>query len=149
MEKEMLCKSIEIASPCEKVWRILVEEQYNRQWYAQFNPGSFVQTDWKVGGKILIDDGSGYGLVGRVIQNEAPFALKIEYLGFLEDGQEDIASADAINVRGFTEAYELLESNGITTLTIRQETSSEHLKLFKSMWNKALKKIKTLAEDLN
>ena len=149
IEKEVLHKSISINAALEKVWEVLINDHYNRIWYSEFNRGAYIKTDWKLGSKIMLNDGNGYGLVGRIVQIDPPRAFKMEYLGFLENGREDLYSADARNVKGFTEAYELRESKGITTLTIVQETSAEHLELFKNMWDKALKKIKQLGETLS
>lgn len=148
IEKKILVKSISINAAREQVWEVLINDYYNRIWYSEFNPGAHIKTDWQAGSKILLNDGNGYGLVGRIIQMEPPRAFKMEYTGFLENGREDLDSNDAINVSGYTEGYELEEKNGITILSITQETSAEHLELFKKMWDKALKKIKQLGETL-
>ena len=145
--KELIHKCIDLNAPRKRVWEVLTEEPCVRAWYSRFNPGSFAETDWQLGSKVRIDDGHGFGLVARVVENNPNYALKIEYLGFLENGQEDLESEDAHNVKGFTEAYKLYEEGGITTLSIEQETSEEYLGLFMGMWDQALLKIKELAEN--
>ncbi|MGB0176240.1 MAG: SRPBCC domain-containing protein [Owenweeksia sp.] len=144
--KEVIYKSIDLHASRARVWEVLTRESYNMLWYAGFNPGSYAKTDWQLGSKVRIDNGNGFGLVGRVVENDPDTALKIEYIGFLENGREDLESEDAGNVRGFTEGYKLYEEAGVTTLSIEQETSREYLSLFLNMWDEALLKIKELVE---
>lgn len=46
-------KSIKINAPKEKVWEVLVNNDLNQTWYAVFSEGTFAETDWKIGSKVI------------------------------------------------------------------------------------------------
>jgi len=40
MKKEIIKKSIEVNSPKEKVWSVLLVDKFTRIWYSEFSEGS-------------------------------------------------------------------------------------------------------------
>lgn len=39
-------KTIDIHASGEQVWKVLIEDQYNRKWFAEFGEGSHAVGDW-------------------------------------------------------------------------------------------------------
>lgn len=139
-------KSIKINAPKEKVWEVLVNSDLNQTWYAVFSEGTFAETDWKIGSKVIFADKSGSGLVGKITENEFCKVLSIEYTGTLEQGREDTESDSAIEFKGAHEKYVLAEQENFTTLEIASDMNEEYFDSMFDMWDKALLKIKELAE---
>jgi len=148
MKEEIIKKSIEINAPKEKVWEVLLRDEYTRIWYAEFSEGTHAETDWKVGSKILFTDNSGSGLVSKVMVNKPFEAITIEHQAAIIQGKEDVDSADAKNWKGCVETYLLSEKDGVTTLSIYNEMPEEYLEPFLLAWDKALPKIKELSESI-
>lgn len=149
MNKAHLTKSIEIHAPRERVWNVLLQDEFTRIWYAEFCEGSHAETDWKAGSKILFKDKSGFGLVSKVLDNREFEVISIEHQAVIINGKEDFESDDAKNWKGCRETYTLSEEKGATTLQIEQEMPEEFLESFTVSWDKALNKIKELSEKGN
>jgi uncharacterized protein YndB with AHSA1/START domain len=147
MEKQTIRKSVEVNAPKEIVWEVLLNDSFTRVWYAAFSPGSRAETDWKVGSKAVFTDDSKCGLIGKVLENIPYERLTVEYTGFVNAGVEDYESATAEEVKGGLEVYRLAEKNGITHLSIACDMSEEMFEAMSSAWDKALQKIKQLAES--
>lgn len=147
MKKETITKSIEINAPKEKVWNILLDDKFTRIWYSEFSEGSYVETDWKVGSKALFKDGSGHGLVSKVIDNKRNEVISIEHQAVIINGKENYESEEAKKWNGCKETYRLTGKNGNAVVTIEQEMPEDYLKSFLLMWDKALRKIKELSES--
>ena len=139
-------KSIAIHAPKEKVWEVLLNDEYTRQWYAEFMEGSHAETDWKVGSKALFTDSNGSGIIGKIVENKKAELLTIEYLGAVENGKEEYDSEMAKAVKGSMEIYKLSESNGVTNLIISVDMGEEHFDFMSLAWDKALQKIKSFSE---
>lgn len=139
-------KSISINAPKEKVWEVLLQDHYNRQWFAEFSEGTKAETDWQVGSKVLYTDASGSGMIGKIITNRPAETLDVEYEGFVADGQEDYTSEGAQALKGGRETYRLSEANGVTQLAIESDMSAEWFEQMSLAWDRALQKIKELSE---
>jgi len=148
MKRGSLEKSIEIKAPREHVWDVLLQDTFTRIWYAEFSPGTHAQTDWNVGSTVLISDSSGHGLSSMITANIPLETLSIEHHAVIVNGKENRESSDSKKWRGCTEAYRLSGRDGKTTMTIEQVLPEEYLKLFSVLWDKALRKIKELAESI-
>ncbi|MDQ3551242.1 MAG: SRPBCC domain-containing protein, partial [Bacteroidota bacterium] len=81
MKVKTIKKSIDINAPKQQVWNILVEDEYIRDWYSEFSPGSHVETDWKEGGKAVFSDHTNCGMVAKIIANKPLEELAFEYTG--------------------------------------------------------------------
>jgi uncharacterized protein YndB with AHSA1/START domain len=146
MEIQTIMKSVEIKAPKEKVFNVLVDDSMSRIWYAEFMEGTHAVTDWKEGSPVSFIDGTNNGIIGRVIANKPGELLSVEYDGFIKDGAEDYESEGAKATKGSRETYHLSEKNGVTTLDIESDMGSEYFEMMSKSWDKALEKIKALAE---
>ena len=141
-------KSIAINAPKEKVWDVLLKDEYTRQWYAEFSEGTHAETDWSKGSKALFTDNNGSGIVGKIVENKKAELLSIEYQGAVENGKEIYDSEMAKAVKGWMESYKLSETNGMTDLTISSDMSEDHFDFMSLAWDKALQKIRGFSEKV-
>jgi PhnB protein len=146
MKVKTIKKSIDINAPKQQVWDVLVKDEYTRDWYSVFSPGSHVETDWKEGGKAVFSDHSNCGMVAKIIANKPNEELAFEYTGFLKDGEEDYESEGAKALKGGKEIYLLRGENGSTHLEIASDMGDEWYDSMSLAWDKALQKLKQLAE---
>ncbi len=139
-------KSIAISAPKEKVWQVLTDDKLTRIWYAEFSPGTYAETDWKVGSKALFTDADGNGMITKVIENKPAEKLSVEYTGMIVNGKEDYESDGAKAMMGGFESYRLSEKEGVTHLAIEGDMSADYFDMMSLSWDKALQKIKELGE---
>lgn len=139
-------KSVQVRASARRVWEVLLGEDYTSVWLGEFSPGSRAVTDWKPGSKAHFVDAEGCGLVSEVTANEPFRRISLTHKGVLANGREDLASEDARSWKGRVETYVLTENAGVTTLDIEQELPLAYEESNSSMWDKALAKIKELAE---
>ncbi len=139
-------KTIEINATKEKVWDVLVKDEFNRQWYAEFSEGTRAQTDWKEGSKVRFIDNSNSGIVGRIVENKPLESIVIEYEGEVKNGLDDLESDGAKAMKGVRESYKLSEKNGLTILDAYCDMDESYYDMMKEAWDKAAVKIKQLAE---
>ena len=139
-------KTVIDASP-EKIWKILWSDDTYRKWTSAFSEGSFAQTDWKQGSKVLFLDGSGQGMVSRIAENRPNEYMSIEHLGEVKDGVEDTTSDRVKAWAGAHENYTLKKVNDKTELSIDMDITDEYKDMFTQIWPKALENVKNLAEN--
>ncbi|RYD82837.1 MAG: SRPBCC domain-containing protein [Sphingobacteriales bacterium] len=140
-------KTIEINAPKERVWDVLIKDELNRQWYAEFMEGSHAVTDWKQGSKVRFLDNDKNGILGRIVENKPYESIVIEYDGEVKNGQDDLESEAAIAMKGTQEIYKLRSENGKTILDARAEMDENFYDMMAAAWDKAAVKIKELAEN--
>ena len=138
-------KSKEINAPKEKVWNVLLEDEYNRIWMAEFMEGSHAKTDWIVGHKVRFLDNNNNGLVGRIITKQPYDTIEMEYDGEVKNGEDDLDSEMAQQMKGSRENYYLSEHNGVTTLKVEVDMGDDWYQMMSDAWDKALDKIDELA----
>lgn len=147
MEKQTLILSISINAPKEKIWDVLLQDHTYRQWTSVFHPGSYAETDWKQGSKVLFKNPEGNGLVSKIVLHKPAEVISIEHLGILKNGIEDFENEEVKSWQGFTETYHVTpKEEGKTELTIQQDITKEHAEWFTTTWGKALQKVKELSE---
>lgn len=134
------------ASP-EKIWKILWTDETYRKWTTAFAEGSYAETDWKQGSKVIFSDGKGQGMVSRIAENRPNEFMSIEHLGMIKDGIEDTTSEAVKPWAGAHEDYTLKKVNGKTELNIDMDITEEFKDMFSSMWPKALQSVKELSEN--
>ena len=144
--KKTLKKSIAINASKEKVWEVLMNDEYNRQWFSEFSQDTRVETDWSIGSKALYKDNTGSGMVGKIVENKKAELLSLEYMGAIENGKEEYDSEMANAIKGGFEIYKLSEKNGVTDLTISCDMGEDYFDMMSLAWDKALQKIKRLSE---
>lgn len=138
-------KTKEINAPKEKVWNVLLEDEYNRIWMAEFMEGSHAKTDWIVGHKVRFLDNDNNGLVGRILTKQPYDVIEMEYDGEVKNGEDDFDSEMAQQMKGSRENYYLSESNGVTTLKIEVDMGDDWIDMMSKAWDKALDKIEELS----
>lgn len=139
--------SIDIKVPKEKIWKVLWDDQTYRTWTSAFTEGSHAESDWNEGSKILFLDPKGQGMystIARKIPNEF---MSFKHIGYVKDGKEQPVDKETTKWSGATENYTLKEHDGITTLTVENDTSGEEWEnMLKDAFPKALNKVKELSE---
>jgi uncharacterized protein YndB with AHSA1/START domain len=148
MENRTIRKSITINAPKEHVWEAMMQDKYYQEWTAAFSEGSHVETDWELGSKAVFTDKSGNGIVGRVVEKVPYKQLAVEFEGLVHEGREDYESEGARQVKGSRESYLLTEEHGSTRLDTSSEMGEEYYEQMSQAWDRALQKLKHLAEGL-
>jgi len=138
-------KTVINASP-EKIWKVLWDDTTYRKWTSAFSEGSYAETDWKEGSKVLFLDGKGQGMVSRIAENRPNEYMSIEHLGEVKNGVEDTSSDRVKEWAGAHENYTLKKVNGKTELSVDMDITEEFKEMFSQMWPKALDNVKKLAE---
>jgi hypothetical protein len=117
-----------------------------RKWTSVFSEGSYAETDWKEGSKVLFLDGKGHGMVSRIEKNLPNEFMSIKHLGEIKQGQENTGSDENTSWAGAMENYSLKEDNGITQLTVELDAEEDYKKYFLETFPKALEQVKIIAE---
>jgi uncharacterized protein YndB with AHSA1/START domain len=138
-------KSIEITAPKEKVWAVLLEDNYSKDWLSHFGEGMSVQTDWIEGHKVIFSDKSNNGLVGKIARKKPYEKLQFVYDGMIVNGTEDYESEVAKTMKGVEETYRLSDQNGNTLLSISCDMDDEYYDSMSRAWESALQRISELS----
>ena len=145
-EREKIEKSILIDASKEKIWEVLLDDQYFRQWSCAFAPGSYADTDWSLNSIAEIKSPSEDGLFGKIILHRPQEAITIKYEGVKINGDKDTTGQEAKNWIGCLETYHISEEGNSCLLSISQDTPKKYVHAFWSNWDEALERIKNLAE---
>ncbi len=146
MALKLIKKSIDINAPKEKVWEVLLKNEYIEKWYKAFGEGIIADTNWQLGSKAVFKDSKGSGLIGKIAERKDNEIISIEYSGMLINGKEDFESAEAKNMKGGHETYKLSEKDGVTHLDTEFNMDEKDFQMMSDLWEKALRIIKDLAE---
>ena len=133
-----------INAPKEKVWETLWNDASYRKWTAAFMEGSYAESNWNEGDKILFLSPGGNGMFSIIEKKIPGVEMKFKHQGEIKNGVEEPKEwGDAY------ESYYLDEKNGMTTLTaeLKMESSPEFEKYFSETFPKALAIVKQLAEQ--
>ena len=134
------------ASP-EKVGKVLWADDTYRKWTSAFAEGSYAETDWKKGSKVLFLDGKGQGMVSRIAENRPNEFMSFEHLGEVKDGVEDTSSERVKQWAGAHENYTLKKANGKTELSIDMDITDDLKEMFSKIWPVVLNNVKQLSEN--
>lgn len=136
--------TIQINAPKEKVWQTLWQDETFRQWASVIDPETYMVGELKEGSQVqFISAHGGYGvtsLVAKLAENEY-LLLKHQ-----ADTQDSGAAKRDDQWTGGDEEYQLVESNGSTTLTVSFGVPPELEAEFKVSYPKALQLLKELSE---
>lgn len=138
-------KEIEISAPREKVWAVLLEDAYNRDWYSLFSEGTTAQTDWIEGHKVSFTDKSNNGIIGKIARKKPYEKLSFVYDGLVLNGTEDYDSDMAKAMKGAEETYRLSDNDGKTVLSVSCDMDDDHYDEMDRKWETALQRISELA----
>ncbi|MEP7143387.1 MAG: SRPBCC domain-containing protein [Ferruginibacter sp.] len=126
----------------EKVWETLWDDKSYRQWTAAFSEGSYAESDWKEGSKILFLTPKGEGMFG-VIEKKIPNTqMTFKHLGEVKNGIEEKKEWG-----GATESYHLEEDSGTTELNVELDATPEFEQYFNATFPKALEILKQISEQ--
>jgi hypothetical protein len=139
-------KEIEITAPREKVWTVLLDDTYTKDWYALFTEGTTAQSDWIEGHKIKFTDNANNGIVGHIARKKPYEKLSFVYDGFVMNGVEDYDSALAKQFKGAEETYRLEDKDGNTVLSISCDMNEEMYDEMSRKWETALQRISELSQ---
>lgn len=142
VENATISKTTRIQSTPEKIWDILTNHEKNIKWASAFYEGTYVETDWKQGSEVLwkTPDGS-VGAKGKVVEHNTGENLKIAFW-------DDVQMSDPQPTGEYYESYSITKENGASLLTIHSgPLSMKYCKSQEPLWDKALQKIKDLAEN--
>ena len=145
MAKEVF--KIEISAPKEKVWKVLWNEDSYRKWTVPFSEGSYIESDWQIGGRTLFLGGEGNGMVSTIDQLIENKIMSFKHLGMIKDGKEDLESEDVQKWAGLLETYILESSENKTTLSVEMDIEDDYKDYFMEAFPKALNIVKQLSEQ--
>jgi hypothetical protein len=145
MAKEVF--KIEISAPKEKVWKVLWNEDSYRKWTVPFSEGSYIESDWQIGGRTLFLGGEGNGMVSTIDQLIENKIMSFKHLGMIKDGKEDLVSEDVQKWAGLLETYILESSENKTTLSVEMDIEDDYKDYFMEAFPKALNIVKQLSEQ--
>lgn len=144
---EKLKFNISINAPREKVWKILWDDKTYRKWTTPFSEGSYMESDWKIGGKTLFLGSEGNGMVSTILQLKENEFLSFKHLGMIKDGKEDLESEEIKKWSGLLETYALEYSENQTFLSVDLDIGDDYKVYFIETFPKALKIVKELSEE--
>jgi uncharacterized protein YndB with AHSA1/START domain len=144
MAKEVF--KIEISAPKEKVWKVLWNDDTYRKWTVPFSEGSYIESDWQIGGRTLFLGSEGNGMVSTIDQLIENKLMSFKHLGMIKDGKEDLESEEVKKWAGLLETYILESSENKTTLSVEMDLADDHKEYFMEAFPKALNLVKELAE---
>ncbi len=136
-----------IAAPQKRVWEVLWSDETYPTWTAPFSEGSYAETDWKEGSKVLFLGPNGNGMISRIKTRNEPTYMSIEHLGIIVDGKEDTSSEEVKDWAGAMENYTLEDKEGKTKLTVEVDIAEDHIDSFEKAFPQALQKVKELSEE--
>ncbi len=128
MAKEVF--KIEISAPKEKVWKVLWNDDTYRKWTVPFSEGSYIESDWQIGGRTLFLGSEGNGMVSTIDQLIENKMMSFKHLGMIKDGKEDLESEEVKKWAGLLETYILESSENKTTLSVEMDLADDHKELF-------------------
>ncbi|WP_132054489.1 VOC family protein [Pseudocnuella soli] len=138
--------SVQISAPREKVWEVLLEDHYYRQWTAAFHPGSFAEGDWSEGGTVYFKTPEGDGMVSKVLAHQPGTIISFVHESVLHNNEEVPDHPQSERWRGAREIYRAENNGDGTQLSIEVDVIDEYKKHMESSWQKALQIVRSLAE---
>lgn len=145
--------SILIHAPKETVWNTMKEHATYRKWTAPFHEGSYYEGDWNIVGSTIrflgpAEDGEQEGgMLSRVKEVRPGEYVCFEHVGMIMDGVEDTTSEEVKKWVPAFESYALTETADGTMVDVQIDMDEEFIKMFESIWPKALVILKQLSES--
>jgi uncharacterized protein YndB with AHSA1/START domain len=141
MSANLIAKaSTTISAPAPAVWNALTNPEIIKQYFF----GTNAVSDWKEGSPLEFRgswDGKEYIDKGVILKSEPPKLFQYTYFSSFSELPD--LPENYMNI-----SYELIEDNGQTTLTIKQENvaNEEVRKSSEQNWENVLKDLKALLE---
>lgn len=144
MKKERF--STKIKAPREKVWDVLWNDATYRMWTSVFSEGSYADTDWKEGSKVLFLSAKGDGMFSTIAKNTPNEFMSFRHMGVVKNGKEEPLNEETKQWSGAMENYTLKETDGVTELIVEMDVTDDFQNYFRETFPKAMDKIKAMAE---
>jgi uncharacterized protein YndB with AHSA1/START domain len=151
MKRLFVEKSISIAAPVEKVWKILTDGRFAGQWIEEGwekigGESMNIYSDWKPGSEVLWKNEQGKLMVKGNVTKVNPYKL-LRFTVFDVNSTEKISAGEEDGI-----TYSFTEQNGSTILSLRHgdflimKDGEKYYGQTNKVWDGALPKIKELAE---
>lgn len=144
MDETTIRKTISINAAAGRVWEVLLDPRFTKEWGGEFMAGCYVESDWEHGSEVVWKDKDGTPFVRGVVSDMEPEALlRVAFY-------DDLDSRPPEPPGEFTETYELSEEDGQTVLSVTTEmgpVDKDTVDKASALWDKAMLKIKQLAES--
>lgn len=143
----------QINAPAEQVYRTMLGldriETYE-QWTAAFNATSTYEGSWNKGSKIRFlgtdENGKRGGMLAQIAEHVPNRFVSIRHYGIV-DGEREITSGKEVEAwAGGLENYAFEENDGITTVTVEMDSTSDMDDYMHNTWPRALDRLKELVE---
>lgn len=149
--KKTIEKSVEISATREQIWSVLTGLEDFKDWGASFCPGSYFEGDWSEGSKMLFlgpdpNTGETGGMVARIVEHKPGYVCRAEHIGVIGNGVEYYEGDIFDEWIPAKEEYFLEGGPDTFTLRIATEVPEAYFEMFSGFWDKALARIKELAE---
>lgn len=138
--------TIDINAPKEKVWYALWDEENYESWTSVFCPGSFIVSDWNEGSKIHFLSPEGGGMFSKITIKKPFERMLFQHIGEIQNFEEQPITEATKLWSGCEERYDLVEKNGITTVTASVDTVEDHVDYFEKTFPSGLERLKQIAE---
>ncbi len=146
--RDNLERSIAVMATAESVWKALLKRDNFKKWSKVFKDNGHIESEWNLGGDVKFCDDEGNGIVGKIKVCKPQEELSIMFTSLIKDGKEDTSSDKAQSWIGCHESFFLVEGQNETILTIEEDVPQNRLEQMNSSWDKALREIKALAEEI-
>jgi uncharacterized protein YndB with AHSA1/START domain len=137
--------SANINAPREKVWQVLWNDATYRKWVAPFMEGSYAESTWEEGARILfLAPGKG-GMFGIIEKKVPDTEMSFRHLGEIKNGKEERK-----NWENATERYFLSDKDGGTQLDVMltmDDKNKDFENYFNQTFPRSLAVVKELAEN--
>ena len=145
-------KSIVINAPPSRVWTVLTRPEYTEQWAALFKAKGPIDSDWKLGSKVLWrNEADEVYVTGTVIAAEPNKLLKFT----VRSTTREMQPLSGLAADDITQTYALAERDGQTILSTAHGDFTKLAngdKIYPAVvagWDIILAKLKELAESVS
>jgi len=138
---------VEINAPKEKIWKVLWNDDTYTEWTGVFCEGSYTQSDWTEGGKILFLSPSGEGMYSTILKKTPNQFMSFRHDGMVKEGKELPLDEETRKWSGAEENYTLKEKDGSVELLVEMDIAEQYQDYFKEAFPKGLQKVKELSEN--
>jgi uncharacterized protein YndB with AHSA1/START domain len=134
-------KTIEINAPVEKVYQVRINPQFTRAWGNAFSEGAHVESDWKPGSEVVwkYKDGN-VGAKGVVVENEPMHRITVAFY-------DDVNEKPPAQPGQYKEVYTVQTGQQSRLQIVAGALPESDVLTHSPLWDKALQKIKELAEN--
>jgi len=139
--------SIDINASAETVWNLLWDDAGYRQWTSAFCEGSYAESNWNEGDKVLFlapDGGGMSSIIEKKIPNEY---MSFRHVYEVKNGEELPLNEKSEQWSGAHENYTLSPSGNGTRLVVDVDISETEKDFMSEKFPKALQSLKALAES--